>query len=1380
MLSRHTSTGHRPVRLTRAPRLLTLVLAASWCASLGLSPAWGDAWPTYLHDQARSGITPERLDPPLVPVWTFRPLVPPDPAWSQPLKEQARVRFDDAFHVAVADDRVYFGSSGDHHVYALDATTGTILWTFATDGPVRLAPSIAGDAIYFGSDDGFVYCLDAVSGSLRWKQRVADGDDRVIGHGRVISLWPVRSGVLVDSGVAYCAAGVFPAESIYVAAYDARTGERIWRNDVAGERGPEQQYDGISPQGYLLASQTTLYVPAGRSMPAAFDRRDGSFLFYLKPGGKVGGTYALLTGEHLIAGINEQRIYDAQSGRTIAGGYAWSPAQRLIVSGNISYALSDHDIQAIDRTTYPEIAEKRKELVNQRQTLENSARQLYRERYVLKPDDPAYQQKHDELTAQIDAMAAKLQEIADKLVEIERDSYLWSYPNDCRDAMILAGGVMFVGGPDRVVAVDAEEGRWLWSGTVTGRASGLAVADGRLFASTTEGTIHCFQGGAPTFVDDRIQPERRANPYPDDELTPLYRRAVEQILADSGAQRGFCLVLGAVRGRLAYELARRTELKVYGLSADEADVAAARELLTAAGVYGSRVTIEQGDFSRLPYPDYCANLIVSEDVLLGRTLAAPADEVYRVLRPRGGVLALGQPALGEIGLTTPAAGQKPLAAVDRQQLSAWIAEAGADAQVTGDGGTWLTLSRGALPGAGQWTHLYGNPSNTSNSGDQNVKTPLGVLWFGNPGPERMIERHARAAGPLAFEGRLFVQGENVLMAYDAYNGTLLWEREIPGALRVRADVDGSNLAVTARGLMVATRDRALRLDPATGETLAEYRVPDALERPVRWGMLASVDDVLLGTSTAPLNEEYGARWQNPSADPHDNAKAYHQFHTNGGLWRNMMRWPDWGREDHWRGGMTGKMITGHLLFALDVESGETRWSYEGAVCPTAVTLGNGVVFLTDHQVSDEERAAAVATRQAQYGMLFDEKSDGSDLKFYDVRRFLALDMNTGEKLWERVVDVTGSGGDKLGLAYEQGMLLVFGHFSNHDGPQWQKGGLAWRRVSVLSAEDGGDLWSKELNYLRRPFVMGSQLIVEPRACDLRTGEWKMRVHPVTGEAVPWEFKRGGHSCGVCTASEDTFFLRSDSINYYDIERDHGMLPIGGTRAGCWINMITADGLALMPEASSGCTCSFPIRSTIVLAPQERDRTWSIYVSPGELQPVQHWCINLGAPGDRKDERGQVWFSYPRLDVPYGVKFNLHEEIAEGGGGFFAFAPERVAISGSQPDRSWVYASGATGLVRLRLPLIESGPAARYTVRLGFADPVHETAGRRVFDIKLQGRTVAEGFDIAAQAGGAHTIVIHEESGVEVADWLEIELLPSAGELTPDTAPLLNSVEVIRE
>ena len=133
--------------------------------------------------------------------------------------------------------------------------------------------------------------------------------------------------------------------------------------------------------------------------------------------------------------------------------------------------------------------------------------------------------------------------------------------------------------------------------------------------------------------------------------------------------------------------------------------------------------------------------------------------------------------------------------------------------------------RGPLPGAGKWTHQYANAANTACSDDTAVKAPFSILWFGNPGPKDMVNRHQRAAAPLSLDGRLFVEGENTLMAYDAYNGVKLWQRDIPGAVRLGVFYESGNMAVDPSGFYVGVRDHCLRLDPATGKTLQTYKLP---------------------------------------------------------------------------------------------------------------------------------------------------------------------------------------------------------------------------------------------------------------------------------------------------------------------------------------------------------------------------------------------------------------------------------------------------------------------------------------------------------------------------------------------------------------------------
>ena len=102
------------------------------------------------------------------------------------------------------------------------------------------------------------------------------------------------TGVLVDDNVAFCGAGVFPYEGIYLCALDATDGSVIWKNDTIGDQAHEIDYGGISPQGYLVASKDVLYFPSSRAMRAGFDRSTGKFLFFASPGGKRGGAWALL------------------------------------------------------------------------------------------------------------------------------------------------------------------------------------------------------------------------------------------------------------------------------------------------------------------------------------------------------------------------------------------------------------------------------------------------------------------------------------------------------------------------------------------------------------------------------------------------------------------------------------------------------------------------------------------------------------------------------------------------------------------------------------------------------------------------------------------------------------------------------------------------------------------------------------------------------------------------------------------------------------------------------------------------------------------------------------------------------------------------------
>ena len=173
-------------------------------------------WSAYLNGNDRAGFTTDVIDPSLQLAWTFKSPAKPIKAWSGPRdapieghEMKHRVDFDDAMQVVMADGFAYFGSTVDHRLHCVDAMTGRPVWNFYTEGPIRLAPTLAHGNVYFGSDDGVAYCLRANDGSVVWKMRVGPEDDRLLSRGEMISRWPVRTGVLIDGDTAYFGAGVF-------------------------------------------------------------------------------------------------------------------------------------------------------------------------------------------------------------------------------------------------------------------------------------------------------------------------------------------------------------------------------------------------------------------------------------------------------------------------------------------------------------------------------------------------------------------------------------------------------------------------------------------------------------------------------------------------------------------------------------------------------------------------------------------------------------------------------------------------------------------------------------------------------------------------------------------------------------------------------------------------------------------------------------------------------------------------------------------------------------------------------------------------------------------------------------------------------------------
>ena len=191
---------------------------------------------------------------------------------------------------------------------------------------------------------------------------------------------------------------------------------------------------------------------------------------------------------------------------------------------------------------------------------------------------------------------------------------------------------------------------------------------------------------------------------------------------------------------------------------------------------------------------------------------------------------------------------------------------------------------------------------------------------------------------------------------------------------------------------------------------------------------------------------------------------------------------------------------------------------------------------------------------------------------------VGVDVNTGRVVWRRpfgfkIVEhiLFGSCSD--------GILIMSGS-GNVNGALWY--------ADYAFSEDTGDLlWKKEWKYLNwtngshgeqihRTVIMNGTVYTEPYAFDLKTGE----------QRESWMLSRGGHACGTISGAEDALFFRaSNPAVCVPSDSNKGKKLNNITRPGCWINMLPAGGLLMIPEASSGCTCNFPLQMTIVYEPE---------------------------------------------------------------------------------------------------------------------------------------------------------------------------------------------------
>ena len=898
-------------------------------------------WPTYQRDNLRTGVTPSELPTPLHLQWIHQTRFAPAPAWPEEAKNdywhnkydmEERVVYDRAFHLVGVGERAFFASSADDRVRCLDLNTGKEQWSFATEGPVRCAPTVVGERLVFGSDDGNVYCLKSDDGSLVWKKRLAPEDRQIPGNSRIISAWPVRTDVLVEENKGHVCVGVFPSQGVWQCTLDLDTGNVLAKKPLA-----------VTPQGYQHRLFGKLMVPTGRNPTGAF--------------------------------------------------------------------VAD---------------------------LKGKGREIDREVAALSKDYPY--------------------------------------------GFAGAGDLRFAGGDGKIAAFRADDGSKVWSAIVEGKAYSFAVVGNKLLASTHTGRIYCFGSTKPQDVA-KIVP---SNPTA---VGSDFATRIEVFKKAAGVDQGYVLQLGGNLDQ-AIALARQSRFQVVVRQPDGKRVASDRATIEAAGL-ADRVVVHEGGFDPLPYGDHLFNLVLPEKA------AAKRDELLRVTRPQGGVVYFGETDI---------------------------------------------VRRGKLDGEGEWTHQYGDPGNTACSGDRRLQGELELQWFGKPGPRGQIDRHHRGSAPLYKGGRMFVPGEDRIVAVDAYNGTILWEKEFPDSRRVVVYRDNSFLALDADRLYVAQKTQLQTIDPQTGATLKTIPIPQAPNgKPKEWGYVAALDGTLVGSATRPGSSR---RTQSKIVDT---TETYY---------------------DH------VPLVCSEGVFAIDPADGKTRWTYwskRGWIPTPAIACGDGAVYFVEAGVAPPEDGVC----RARLSDLFKKPVD-----------LVAIDLKTGKERFRKSVDLSALQ-HVVFVTFALDRVIISG--SRNSTPR-KVDGKVFYDLAVFDAKNGTKLWdvtqNRELEVGgdhgeqdQHPVVVGNKLYQEPFAYDLESGsriDWKW----------PWAPGKRRAGCGTLTASASQFFFRDDNVALFDLEKGEARKVTTETRPGCWVNLLPVGGLLLAPEASSGCSCNFSVQTSLALTPKK--------------------------------------------------------------------------------------------------------------------------------------------------------------------------------------------------
>jgi len=386
---------------------------------------------------------------------------------------------------SVAGGLVFVGSDAGY-VWGLDAGNGQVRWKFTCGGSVPVTPAYSQGRVLFGSHDGWVYALEGATGKLAWKFRAAPQERYVNLQGRMVSTWPVQTGVVVEDGKAYFAAGLCSYDGGYLYALEVKSGKLIWVGQIGHLT---ELQEGVNPQGAMALSGELLFIPQGGDKPAAFKKADGSVAWW--HGAITSRSMHPFDGsrEKYGSGVNYENYLTKVGGSEVVaeGDAILFGGPRLIGGGSHAFLIAS----ATDGWSYGTQEAIKAGKVKKLEAAYTLRPEAGSSTPVLTPDvvftlGIAYDRK------KLSALHLVARKEREKPVA---EAVLWSAkPGNAMHAGALAGSVFLAAGDSDVVALDSKDGRELSRVKLPAKVlrNGLAVAGSRVYAVTMEGSVFCL------------------------------------------------------------------------------------------------------------------------------------------------------------------------------------------------------------------------------------------------------------------------------------------------------------------------------------------------------------------------------------------------------------------------------------------------------------------------------------------------------------------------------------------------------------------------------------------------------------------------------------------------------------------------------------------------------------------------------------------------------------------------------------------------------------------------------------------------------------------------------------------------------------------------